>query len=72
MPEDFPFSANGLLLRKRLKILLPVFTSFVGLIVAALMSSGGGTDSLALSLVAAIGVGLFLYLRAGPCCSLAR
>ena len=36
MPDDFPFSANGLLLRKRLKIMLPIFTAWVGLIVAAL------------------------------------
>ena len=31
LPEDFPFAANGLLLRKRLKIVLPIFTCFVGL-----------------------------------------
>ena len=60
LPEDFPFSANGLLIRKRLKLVLPVFTSFVGLIVAALLTGDGGTDALALSLVAAVGVGLVL------------
>ena len=34
LPEDFPFATTGLLIRKRLKILLPIFTGFVGLIVA--------------------------------------
>jgi class 3 adenylate cyclase len=57
LPEDFPFSANGLLLRKRLKLLLPIFTSFSGFVVAALVASGGGTSKLLLSAVAALGVG---------------
>jgi adenylate cyclase len=60
LPEDFPFAANGLLIRHRLKILLPVFTAFVGLIVAALMTGDGGTRTLGLSLAAAVGVGLVL------------
>ncbi|HEY3186688.1 MAG TPA: adenylate/guanylate cyclase domain-containing protein [Solirubrobacteraceae bacterium] len=60
LPDDFPFTANGLLIRKRLKILLPVFTSFVGLVVAALMTGHGGTRMLALSVLAAVGVGLLL------------
>jgi class 3 adenylate cyclase len=58
LPEDFPFTANGLLLRKRLKLVLPIFTSFVGLIIAALMTSENGTDALLLSVVAAVGVGM--------------
>jgi class 3 adenylate cyclase len=60
LPEDFPFTANGLLIRKRLKILLPIFTAFVGLVVAALMTGDGGTRTLALSVAAAVGVGLAL------------
>jgi class 3 adenylate cyclase len=60
LPEDFPFVANGLLIRHRLKILLPVFTAFVGLVVAALMTGDGGTRTLALSVLAAVGVGLVL------------
>ncbi len=60
LPEDFPFVANGLLIRNRLKILLPVFTAFVGLVVAALMTGDGGTRTLGLSVIAAIGVGLVL------------
>jgi adenylate cyclase len=60
LPEGFPFAANGLLIRNRLKILLPVFTAFVGLIVAALMTGHGGTRMLGLSVVAAVGVGLVL------------
>ena len=64
LPEDFEFNANGLLLRKRLKIVLPVFTCFVGLIVAALMTGERGTDALLLSVIAAVGVGLADLLRA--------
>ncbi|MHB8690670.1 MAG: adenylate/guanylate cyclase domain-containing protein [Solirubrobacteraceae bacterium] len=60
LPEDFPFTTNGLLIRKRLKILLPIFTAFVGLVVAALMTGHGGTKMLGLSLLAAVGVGLLL------------
>ena len=58
LPEDFPFATTGLLIRRRLKILLPIFTGFVGLVVAALMTGDGGTRTLALSVVAAAGVGL--------------
>jgi adenylate cyclase len=60
LPDEFPFTANGLLIRKRLKILLPVFTTFVGLIVAALLTGHEGTGGLALSLAVAAGVGLLL------------
>ena len=60
LPEDFPFAANGLLIRKRLKILLPVFTCFVGLVVAALMTGNGGSSRLLASLAASVGVGLLL------------
>ena len=56
--EEFPFVANGLLLRRRLKLLLPIFTTFVGLVVAAIMSDGGGTRALVESLAAAVLVGL--------------
>src|SRR6266576_1247342 len=60
LPEEFPFTANGLLIRKRLKIMLPVFTAFVGLIVAAVMAGDDGTDALAKSIAVAVGVGLLL------------
>jgi hypothetical protein len=60
LPEDFQFTANGLLIRKRLKIVLPIFSAFVGLIVAALMTGEGGTHTLALSVLAAVGVGLLV------------
>jgi adenylate cyclase len=58
LPDDFPFTPNGLLIRYRLKILLPVFTAFVGLLVAALMTHHGGTRMLALSVAAAVGIGV--------------
>jgi class 3 adenylate cyclase len=60
LPDDFPFTLNGLLIRKRLKILLPIFTAFVGLVVAALMTGNGGSRTLGLSVAAAVGVGLVL------------
>ncbi len=59
LPDDFPFKADGLLIRKRLKILLPIFTVWVGFVVAALMTGHGGTPMLAWSVAAAVVVGLF-------------
>src|SRR5829696_4582873 len=58
LPEDFPFAASGLLIRNRLKIVLPVFTAFVGLVVAALVTGDGGTRTLGFSVLAAVGVAL--------------
>ena len=63
LPDDFPFATSGLLIRKRLKILLPVFTGFVGLIVAAVMTGHGGTRTLAESVAAAVGVGILLSVE---------
>jgi adenylate cyclase len=60
LPDDFPFTSNGLLIRKRLKILLPIFTAFVGFVVAGLMTGHGGSRWLGLSVAAAIGVGVVL------------
>ena len=59
LPDDFPFEADGLLIRKRLKILLPIFTAWVGFVVAALMTGNGGTPKLAWSVAAAVVVGMF-------------
>ena len=58
LPDDFPFEPNGLLIRKRLKILLPVFTTWVGFVAVALMTGTGGTRTLAMSVLAAFGVGM--------------
>ena len=58
LPDDFPFKADGLLIRKRLKILLPIFTAWVGFVVAALMTGEGGTSKLAWSVAASVGVGM--------------
>jgi adenylate cyclase len=63
LPEDFRFTANGLPLRKRLLISLPVFTATTGLVVAALVSNGGGTRALAISVLASLAVGLALSLE---------
>ncbi len=58
LPDDFGFEPNGLLIRKRLKILLPVFTTWVGFVAVALMTGTGGTRTLAMSVLAAFGVGM--------------
>jgi adenylate cyclase len=58
LPDDFRFEPNGLLIRKRLKILLPVFTTWVGFVAVALMTGTGGTRTLAMSVLAAFVVGM--------------
>ena len=60
LPEDFRFTRNGLPLRKRLVISLPVFTAMTGLVVAALVTHHGGTRMLAVSVGVSVGVGLLL------------
>jgi class 3 adenylate cyclase len=60
LPEDFAFNRNGLPLRKRLVFSLPVFTAMSGLAVAALVTHHGGTRMLAISVGAALAVGLAL------------
>jgi adenylate cyclase len=63
LPESFAFTANGLSVRKRLLISLPVFAAMTGLVVAALVRDGGGTQMLASSVAAALLVGLALSLE---------
>jgi adenylate cyclase len=63
LPDDFQLTANGLSLRKRLLINLPVFAGMTGLVVAAIVAGGGGTRMLAISVAAAFGVGLALSLE---------
>jgi class 3 adenylate cyclase len=60
LPEEFGFSAHGLLLRKRLVISLPAFTSMTGFVVATLVGPGSGTGTLALVVACSIGVGVAL------------
>jgi class 3 adenylate cyclase len=60
LPEAFGFTANGLLLRKRLVIALPAFTSMTGFVVATLAGPGSGTGTLALVVLFSIGVGVAL------------
>ncbi len=60
LPDDFEFKRGGLPVRKRHIIALPIFTALTGLVVAALVTDGGGTDLLALSVVTSVGVGLVL------------
>lgn len=63
LPDDFRFVANGLPVRKRLLISLPIFTAVTGLVVAALVKGGGGTATLAISVLASLVVGLALSLE---------
>ena len=63
LPEDFEFARNGLPIRRRFVIALPVFTALTGLAVAALVTDHGGTGALALALLCAIGVGAALSLE---------
>ncbi|HEX6390975.1 MAG TPA: adenylate/guanylate cyclase domain-containing protein, partial [Solirubrobacteraceae bacterium] len=63
LPDDVDFVRNGLPLRKRLMITLPVFAETTGLIVAALVTDHGGTRMLWISVAVAIGVGWFISLE---------
>jgi adenylate cyclase len=63
LPDDFQLTANGLSIRRRLLINLPVFASMTGLVVAALVTRGGGTGTLAIGVGAALGVGIALSLE---------
>ena len=63
LPDEFRFTASGLPLRKRLLLSLPVFTAMSGLVVAAIVTDGGGTRMLAISVAAALAVGLALSLE---------
>jgi class 3 adenylate cyclase len=63
LPDDFVFTANGLSVRKRLLISLPVFAVITGLVVAAVVRDGGGTRILAGSVAAALLVGVALSLE---------
>lgn len=63
LPDTFAFTANGLTVRKRLLISLPVFAVMTGLIVSAFVRDGGGTRMLAASVAAAFLVGLALSLE---------
>ncbi|MDQ6811232.1 MAG: HAMP domain-containing protein [Actinomycetota bacterium] len=60
LPADFQFTRNGLPLHRRLVITLPVFTAMTGLVVAALVSDGGGTRALAIGVAVSLAVGLAL------------
>ena len=63
LPDDFTFTANGLSVRRRVLISLPVFAAMTGLVVAALVRDGGGTRMLATSVGAALLVGVALSLE---------
>jgi len=63
LPDDFPFSCNGLPMRKRLVVSLPVFTAMTGLVISALVANHGGTRMLAFSVGVSLVVGLALSLE---------
>ncbi len=63
LPDDAPFRRNGLPLRKRLMITLPVFAETAGLIVAALVTDHGETRMLWISVAVAFGVGWLISME---------
>jgi adenylate cyclase len=63
LPDDADFTRNGLPLRKRLMITLPVFAETAGLIVAALVTHHGGTRMLWISVAVAFGVGWVISME---------
>lgn len=60
LPEEFRFARTGLPLRTRLILSLPVFTAMTGLVVAAIVTDGGGTRALAISVAVSLAVGVAL------------
>jgi adenylate cyclase len=63
LPDDVGFTGNGLPLRKRLVVSLPVFAATTGLVVAAVVTHHGGTRMLAISVGVSLAVGLVLSLE---------
>lgn len=63
LPAEFAFEPNGLMLKKRLVLMLPVFTSFTGLIVGAILAGDDGTDALAKGVGVAVAVGVLLSIE---------
>lgn len=60
LPERFEFARNGLPIRTRLVISLPIFTALTGIIVSSLVTDGGGTDLLLAAVGSSIVVGIAL------------
>ncbi|WP_346386285.1 adenylate/guanylate cyclase domain-containing protein [Nocardioides sp.] len=60
LPDDFPFERHGLPVSKRLRIGLPAYTAFSGVVVASLVGDRGGSSALVLAVVVAMMVGLAL------------
>ena len=60
LPEDFPFEATGLEAAKRLRLGLPVYTAFTGVLTAGLVGGGNGSGDLALAVVVSLAVGIAL------------
>ncbi len=60
MPDDFPFTREGLPVERRLRLGLPVYTIGTGLLVAAILGDRDGARGLLTATVVAAGVGLFL------------
>jgi adenylate cyclase len=60
LPDDFPFERHGLPVSKRLRIGLPAYTAFSGVVVASMVGDRGGSDKLATAVVVALVVGLAL------------
>jgi class 3 adenylate cyclase len=60
MPDDFPFTREGLPVERRLRLGLPVYTIGTGLLVAAIVGERDGARGLLAATVVAAAVGLAL------------
>ncbi|MFL6089155.1 MAG: adenylate/guanylate cyclase domain-containing protein [Aeromicrobium sp.] len=60
MPDDFPFTREGLPVERRLRLGLPVYTISAGLLVAAVLGDRDGARGLLTATAVATVVGLFL------------
>jgi class 3 adenylate cyclase len=60
MPDDFPFTREGLPVERRLRLGLPVYTIGTGILVAAILGDRDGARGLLTATAVATAVGLFL------------
>jgi len=60
LPDDFPFTLEGVTVRKRIRLGPTIYTIGSGVLVASLVGGRDGSDHLLLAIVASVGVGLAL------------
>ncbi|HSV41083.1 MAG TPA: adenylate/guanylate cyclase domain-containing protein [Nocardioidaceae bacterium] len=60
LPDDFPFTASGLPVAKRLKLSLPVYTSGTGVLTIGLITNEHGSRNLVIAILVSAAVGIVL------------